>query len=53
METMKEDINGRRKTLNRCEVLHEGYRPVLKKALMKKSETNEQSRGEGRRAERD
>ena len=38
IETMKEDIKGERKTLNRCEQLHEGYRPVLKNLIEKRLE---------------
>ena len=35
IETMKEDVKGERKTLNRCECLPESYRPVVKKVIEK------------------
>ena len=38
IETMKEDIKGERKTLNRCEMLNESYRNVLRRSLKKTKE---------------
>ena len=37
IETMKEDLKGERNTLNRCVVLHEGYRPVLQSLIERKA----------------
>ena len=48
IETVKEDIKGVRKTLNRCENLHKGYRPVVQ-CLVEKQAEDEKKKMDRRR----
>ena len=47
LETMKEDMKGERKTLNRCEYLHDSYRPVIKLMIDSENKRNRRTNEEG------